>query len=337
MAASVQCQMCGGPLRGRPACAYCGTPAPAEAPANQGPATCICGILASTRCRACDRAVCDLHADSIWRTQSGAPPLHDATERAVWDWATTLPPALMFGTEHQSPSTACTSCRAVNGELAVTRWRDVPRDADPLMQMIYAFKGGICADVVPTSVLEAYDPMAHTDRYRAFIHESFPTTQVALKWKYKWKGELRLNPVKTTPGHVVFLWCNFGADGVPMGAYTWLVEANGAFFATDWQQFSVRMDNGVAFVLPKDVENGTARFKSDSRQLATDPKAFWIPVFHEFDASSTSAQFRSVLIRSGTVQGLAETPTVTLGEYTAAGSMTDDGTIMPTYSLPLDL
>jgi hypothetical protein len=109
----------------------------------------VCQVLAQSRCGWCDTPVCAPHADSYWRGDGGRSPLEDAAERKLWEWATSEPAALIWGTERGANEPACTVCRAVHAEQALSRFRLTGAHATEFDRQVAAFSCGVFCNLMP--------------------------------------------------------------------------------------------------------------------------------------------------------------------------------------------
>lgn len=146
-----QCLRCGAPVGARTECQYCGTPVPPPpAVLTQGPAICVCGVLATRRCVDCDTAVCDQHTDRFWAGQAKEIPLADPLEQALWKWATELPRDQLsqaFGTPRNGPY-CCTDCRARFADKTLTSARALPAEDGAMTRQVAALTAGLQADIL---------------------------------------------------------------------------------------------------------------------------------------------------------------------------------------------
>src|SRR4051812_2368797 len=110
-----QCSACGAPVRGRygEECSYCGTPVPTPSATLDGPAGCVCGVLATWHCETCDAPICDQHrARYCPGLKSRKKHLANGNVEAIWRGSAELDAAELRAGAHQ----LCTVCRPETAE-----------------------------------------------------------------------------------------------------------------------------------------------------------------------------------------------------------------------------
>jgi hypothetical protein len=254
-----QCGYCGAPLRGRQACIYCGSPAPPpEAATVGGAAVCVCQVLAQTRCAFCDTPVCAGHVDAYWRGYGEKQPSEDGAERAIWDWATSQPAALIWGTERIASPQACTVCRSINAEQALERYRQRGAPATDFDRQLAAYAAGVFCETMPRA------PTARVQGVPTFAYlraRNWPSEPVAtvVEWKHKRSG-LSFKAAETDRGYLIPATPIQGAALNPTGIM--MLEAR-----------CVTMLLGLGIIVGQAIDGGQMFFHPPTIQrLATSPE-----------------------------------------------------------------